>query len=298
VSPIIAGALILSIHLSGVLLIDFISFLFAITTLLLVRIPFPALTDASNRPDKPQLLREISQGWAYVTSRPGMLSLMLFFTLTNLLIGIVVVLVTPMVLNNASVAALGTLVTIGSCGLLAGGLAMSVWGGPRPRIYGVLGFELLCGLALIAAGARTSLVVLTVSAFVFFFSLQIINGSATAILQAKVALDVQGRVFSLCNMIALSSAPLAYLLAGPLADRVFEPLLSPHGALANTVGQIIGVGPGRGIGFMFIVAGFLTIFLTIAGFFLRQLRNMEEELPDFVLSPVGPSVTDSELATP
>jgi len=39
--------------------------------------------------------------------------------------------------------------------------------------------------------------------------------------------------------------PLAYLLAGPLADRVAEPLMAEGGALAGTVGRVLGVGSGR-----------------------------------------------------
>jgi hypothetical protein len=292
-SPVIAGALMVAVGLSSVLFVDFITFLFAIATLLIVQIPLPSAIGEPTGPGNGALLKQISYGWAYVVQRPGLLGLMVFFALTNLLIGLVTVLVTPMVLNYASAAVLGTVVTIGGSGLLAGGLAMSIWGGPRPRIYGVLGFEIMCGFTLIAAGIRPSLVVLTVAAFLFFFSLQIINGSAVAILQAKVAPDVQGRIFSLCGMIASSSAPLAFLLAGPLADRVFEPLLLVHGVLANSVGRIIGVGPGRGIGLMFIISGLLTILLGIGGFFHPKLKNLEKELPDLGLPQLVSEVQEN-----
>lgn len=55
-------------------------------------------------------------------------------------------------------------------------------------------------------------------------------------------------------MMAMAATPLAYLLAGPFTDGVFEPLLSPTGPLANTVGSLIGTGPGRGTGAFFIVS--------------------------------------------
>jgi hypothetical protein len=59
--------------------------------------------------------------------------------------------------------------------------------------------------------------------FLDFISLSVLNGSSRAIWQSKTAPHVQGRVFAVRRMIACASLPLAYLVAGPLADRVFEP---------------------------------------------------------------------------
>lgn len=127
--------------------------------------------------------------------------------------------------------------------------------------------------------------VLAVAGFLLMFTLPIINGSSQAIWQSKVAPDVQGRVFSVRRMIAWSTMPLAYLAAGPLADNVFNPLLVEGGALADTVGKLIGVGPGRGTGFMFIVIGAVTILVAGAGYLNSHVRNLEDELPDAMPSP-------------
>ena len=53
-------------------------------------------------------------------------------------------------------------------------------------------------------------------------------------------------------MIYWSCIPVAYIVASPLADRIFEPLMAADGLLAGSVGQIIGAGPSRGIGLLFI----------------------------------------------
>jgi hypothetical protein len=76
------------------------------------------------------------------------------------------------------------------------------------------------------------------------------------------------------------SFPLAYLVAGPLADEVFEPLMSVNGLLAGSIGQIIGVGTGRGIALMFVLMGVMTIVITIFGYHYPPLRRVEQELPD------------------
>jgi hypothetical protein len=123
--------------------------------------------------------------------------------------------------------------------------------------------------------------------FGLMFTMPIINGSSQAIWQTKVAPDVQGRVFSVRRMIAMSMTPLAYIIAGPLADRVFVPLLLEGGALVNTVGRLIGVGPGRGTGFMFIVIGALSILVSAAGYLNPHVRNVEDELPDVMPATDG-----------
>jgi DHA3 family macrolide efflux protein-like MFS transporter len=98
--------------------------------------------------------------------------------------------------------------------------------------------------------------------------------------QEKVAPYVQGRIFALTAAIAGAALPLAYLVAGPLADYVFEPLMVPVGPLAGSVGQLIGVGPGRGIGLMFMVMGALTMIVTVIAYLYPRLRLVEDELPD------------------
>ena len=42
-----------------------------------------------------------------------------------------------------------------------------------------------------------------------------------------------------------------------LADNVFTPLLLEGGALSETVGRLLGIGPGRGIGLLIVLAGIL-----------------------------------------
>lgn len=48
---------------------------------------------------------------------------------------------------------------------------------------------------------------------------------------------------------------MAFAFSGLLADFVFKPLLLSNGALKGTIGTIIGVGEGRGIALLIIVAG-------------------------------------------
>jgi hypothetical protein len=89
-------------------------------------------------------------------------------------------------------------------------------------------------------------------------------------------------VFAIRSMIASAVEPIAIIAAGPLADRVFEPLLAEGGALASSVGAIIGTGPGRGVAFMFILAGLLVTAMSVIGYAEPRIRNIETELPDHI----------------
>jgi len=123
-SPVIAGVLIGVIQLQGVILIDFATFLFALTTLLLSRIPRPERT-AEGKAGQGSLLREAAYGWTYIVARPGLLALLLYFATINFTSGIVSVLFTPLVLSFTTAAILGTILSVGGVGFLSGSLAMS-----------------------------------------------------------------------------------------------------------------------------------------------------------------------------
>lgn len=281
ISPLLAGVLLGIVQLTGILLIDFVTFLFAVTTLLLVRFP-DALTAATSEEGKGSLWREATYGLTYIALRPGLLVLLIVFALDNFVTGLVEVLFTPLMLTFASVTQLGTIQSLGGVGMLLGSLAMSIWGGPRPLIRGIFAFNILSHLCVLAVGLRTSVALFALASFLFFFSLPIVNGCCDAILLRKVATDVQGRVFAAINMICWSSIPLAYVVAGTLADKIFEPLMAKNGLLAGSVGQIIGVGPGRGIGLLFIVMELLVMPIIIAAYRYPRLWFVEDELPDVV----------------
>ncbi len=278
-APAAAGVLFVTIGLGGVILIDFVTYLFAVLTLLIVRVPSPERSEAGEE-GKGSIWQEAIFGWRYISARAGLLGLLLIFAAFNFVSGLIMPLITPLILDMASPDLLGYVFSIAGAGMLVGTLVMSAWGGPKRRIHGVLGFLMLSGFFTSILGISPFIPFLAAAGFGLLFTLPIINGSSQAIWQSKVAPDVQGRVFSVRRMIAMSMTPLAYIVAGPLADNVFRPLLVEGGALAGSVGQLIGVGPGRGTGFMFMVIGALSILVAAAGYLNPRVRNVEDELPD------------------
>jgi DHA3 family macrolide efflux protein-like MFS transporter len=127
-----------------------------------------------------------------------------------------------------------------------------------------------------------------VGAFFSTFLMPIINGSSQAIWQAKVAPDVQGRVFSVRRLIAQVSAPLAILLSGPLADYVFEPAMMAGGSLINSFGSLVGTGSGAGMSLMFVITGVFGVLVSLVGYLFPEIRDVEDILPDHEAVPVSP----------
>ena len=114
--------------------------------------------------------------------------------------------------------------------------------------------------------------------FIAFLSLPIAFGAIQTILRLKVPQNMQGRVFSLQMMLNTAAFALAFPAGGFLADRIFEPLMADGGAFASSFGNLIGSGPGRGMGLMFILMGFLAMVVALAGLANPRIRQIEEEL--------------------
>jgi surfactin synthase thioesterase subunit len=280
-APLLGGVLVVAIGLYGVVLIDVATFVFAATTLLLVRFP-----DTLFRKQEEPLLQAVIGGWRYIKKRYGLVAMIAFFTVVNFVFSLVRVLVTPLALSFASPATLGVALAAGGAGMLLGSFAMSLWGGTKRRAEGMVGAVALGGISAIVMGLRPSPIFLALGLFGNEISRVFTNTHWQTLIQTKVGLELQGRVLSTNVMLGLSMQPLGFVLAGPLVSRVFEPLMASDGPLAHSVGQLIGTGPGRGMGLMMVSVGVIAIVWTILGFRYRPLRFMEDDLPDAIPDPV------------
>ncbi|HYG63454.1 MAG TPA: MFS transporter [Thermoanaerobaculia bacterium] len=278
-APALAALFLTFMDMEGILLLDFVTFLFAAGTLLLVRIPKPEAS-AEGEAGKGSLWKEVAFGWHYIRQRPGLFHLLMFFAMVNLVASLCGVALIPMVYGFASEAGVGTIMSLVGIGMLLGGFIMTTTGGPKPRVYGVLGGGLLFSVCFILVAIKPSLPLVGLGVILWYTGIPIMNASSSAIWQAKVAPDVQGRVFSMRRMIAQFTIPIGDFGAGPLADLVFNPLMMAGGALAGSAGRVIGTGPGRGIALMFLSMAFIPALAAVWGLLNPRLRNVEAELPD------------------
>ena len=278
--PALAGALYVAIHLGNMALIDFATYAFSVLLLLLfVRIPNPERT-SQGQAAKGSFWKEMRFGWDYITARKGLLALLLFFLATNFLSGVMSPLLVPLILDNWDASTLGYISTLMGVGMLGGTLVMSAWGGGKRKIFTLLGAAALIGLFLSAVGLRAYLPLLIVCGIGVMFFSPFTNACSQAIWQAKVAPDVQGRVFAVRRAIAWSSGIIAPLLAAPLADYIFKPGMATGGILAPILGPIFGYGASRGIGVLISLVGLLTTAVAIIAWFTPLVRRVELDLPD------------------
>ncbi len=284
-APMMAGAVLAWLGIQFVLTADVFSFVFSIVVLGLVSIPMPGMSE-EGRASRGSFLEEMRIGFQYIFRRPGLRGLMLIMFGMNTLASLTYFSILPaMVLarSGKSEWALGIVQSVLGVGGLSGALLLTIWGGPRKRIHAVLAggaISFLLGDLLFALGQNVW--VWALAAFCSTVFIPFISGGQQSIWQVKVAPDLQGRVFAVKDTLQQVVAPLGYSAGGLLADFVFEPAMRPGGSLSHSLGGLVGVGPGAGMGLMFLGTWFLGTIFCLSGYLSAHVRNVEKDLPDVI----------------
>jgi MFS family permease len=281
-APLLAGALLPFIGLGGILSIDIITFVVAIGALLVVVIPQPEATEEGLE-SRGSIWKESVYGFRYIFKRPSLLGLQTVFMVGNFFATMAFTLLAPMILARTDSNSLifGSVQTAGAVGGVVGGLVLSAWGGPKKKVHGVLNGWILMGLfGTVLIGIGRGLPMWALGAFCGAFTVPLVNSSNQAIWQAKVAPDLQGRVFATRRLIAWLVNPIATLMVGPLADFVFEPAMSAPSFLSANFSWLVGFGAGAGMSLIIIVCGLAMSAVGASGYGVRVIRDAESILPD------------------
>jgi MFS transporter, DHA3 family, macrolide efflux protein len=278
-APALAGFLFYTIGIPGILLIDSITFLIAIASVLSVTIPQPQTTTVSASSSH-SMVQQVTLGWRYLWNEPSLQALILvtlLFTFTHDLGGN---LFSPMILarsgNDARV--LGGISAIAGLGGVTGALLLAIWGGPKRRIHGFLLGMIGAGLSKMAFGMGQSLLVWLPTQFCSSLNFPIKRAAEEAILLANITPDIQGRVFATRSMLIQIASAIATLIAGPLADSIFEPAMMPEGRLAPILGTFFGTGAGSGMAVIYVATALGLLLTGIGGYTIPRLRNIEARL--------------------
>lgn len=293
VSPFLAGALLPFIGVGGILLADTLTFAVAIIALIVVAIPNPPHAMDVHE-GKESFWHQAVYGFKYIFARPSLLGLQTVFFIGNLFAGIGITVLAPMVLarTGQNTITLGSIESAGAAGIVVGGILMSVWGGFKKRVHGVLAgwiISSILGNLLLGLGRGVGI---WVPALLLSGALvPLINGSNQAIWQAKVAPNVQGRVFSARRLIAWLTNPISPIIGGTLADYVFEPMMKAQSSgLARLLEPAFGSEPGSGMALLIFLCGFGGILAGLGGYFISAIRDAEAILPDHdILANVEPA---------
>lgn len=266
-----AGALLLTLlPMQGVLAVDVVTVLFGIAPLMFIAIPQPphAPTETGAAQPRASLSGEFRAGLRYVWAWPGLLMILLMATLINFLLTPASALLPILVTKHFGGAAwhLATLESVFGIGVVVGGLALGAWGGFKRQIYtslmGLIGIG--AGFMLIGFTPANAFGLVLVAAFVAAVMQVMANGPLMAVLQATVAPEMQGRVFTLVGSVAGAMSPLSLLVAGPIADAL-------------------------GVQSWYVVGGFICLLMGVSAFFIPAIVRMEDHhaSPASAESPSG-----------
>ncbi len=223
--PLIAALLLLYWKIFEILLLDPITFIFAIVPVLLVKIP-EVKEKKQLQDQKPSIMSEFSEGISFIRHKDGLLPLLSIFTGANFFIPFLMVLLPLFVKisHSGEKGDLAFIFALNQLGLLIGALIMSSWKGFQNKIVGVV-FGILfmyVGVLIVVftpTGPNTFLIMGFGMALVGFM-LPVANISSQTIWQTVVPPEKIGRVFSVRRSIAQFSAPLAMIMSGVLAEFI------------------------------------------------------------------------------
>ena len=280
-SPILAGSLYPLIGLQGIILIDLTTFVMALITLLTAQIPQP--TDADSAAANSNMSwANLTFGFRYIFERPGLIALVLAFSLFAIPSDIGKALYSPMILarSGGDAQVLGIVTTAAGVGGIVGALLVGWKRGFKRRIHGMLLGFAGTGLCKVILGWGQIPLVWIAAHFVATLLIPLYYSSSNAIWYAKVPPALQGRVLAADQLIGLVIGAIAPIIAGPLADRFFEPAMQPDGWLTPLFGSLLGTGPGAGMALLYVLTAILMLLVGLVGYGFRTLRSVETLLPD------------------
>ncbi|WP_113703492.1 MFS transporter, partial [Nonomuraea lactucae] len=275
-APLLAVALLAGIGLGGILVIDVISFAVVLVALALIR--FPATLALERREP---MAAEIAGGFRMSLGNRHLRAALLYFAVLNVMLAAVLLSISPLVLSFSDLDTAGRIAFVGGLGATLGGVLVALWGGPRRRrMRAVMLSTLLLSLSAVVTGLHASPLVVGLGAFGLWCGLSVVNGVFMTIIHVKVPQRFHGRVMAFNQMVSWSTLPVGMAVVAPLGERLLEPLLLPGGALASTVGMVIGVGEGRGIAFMYILLGLGIALHVLVSMRIPVLARFDDEVPE------------------
>jgi MFS family permease len=282
VGPALGAVLYYAIGLTGILIIDLISFLIAISTVLFVHIPQPPVSEIG-RQSRAGILHELAFGFRYIFARKSLLALLLLVSLFSFAHDIGDSLYSAMILartgSNAQV--LASLEAAAGVGGVTGALLLSTWGGYKRRIRGLLLGMVGAGLSKIVFGLAQKPLIWIPAQFCSSFNFPLMYSCDRAIWLTKVEPDLQGKVFATHITLSRLTPAIGRLMAGPLADYVLEPAMRPNGTLAPIFGSMFGSGTGAGMALLYVICALCMLLVGLVGYAFPALRDVEDIVPDY-----------------
>ncbi len=273
ISPFLAGILLTIIDIKFIFMIDISTFLIASAIIIWIR---KNLGITKTEKPKQNFIADFKEGITEFSKNKGVIWLVGIIMIVLFFVGLLQALFLPMLLSLTSPKIAGITQSVSASGMLIGSLFIGLFGSKNKHVK-VLSISLfLAGLFFANLGFSTSIIFIIIVGFMFFAVLPFVNTSIEVLIRVNIDNKKQGRVWSIISTVTYLGSVVAFVVAGFLADKVFNPFLEVNGKLAGTVGSIIGVGEGRGIGLMLIISGIAISFISISILKNKFIKNLDK----------------------
>lgn len=271
--PICSVAIYSFSGLKYILIVDLLTFLFALLTLIfLVYIP----EIKSLKEENINIFKQCIAGVKYIFYRKDILALIYFMGFINFIAGMYNTALAPMILSRTgnNDIQLGVVTSsIGISGLL-GSLIVQKFPQPKKRVplmANIMIFSfLICNILL---GVGRNYIWWTIAVLAGHFFVPLLLANMEYFMRTKVPLEVQGKVFSARNTIQYATLPMGNLLCGILADNFFEPYMLGRGYGQEFFRYFTGEGSGSGLALMYIFLGLIGF---IGSFLFKKNKNFNK----------------------
>jgi DHA3 family macrolide efflux protein-like MFS transporter len=198
----------------------------------------------------------------------------LFFTWWNFLLNGPLELAIPFILHRSnSDLALSWLLGFMNAGALAGALITVCGLTFRRRLVPMFAGVLLTSSMFIVFGMSSNVWIMGISLTLLMPPLAMTGSLFTSLIQINVPSAYQGRVFAAVGQLAAISAPLSFLITGPLVDNWLEPIM--RNGNWPLLSALFGANEGAGIGLLLSSTGVLLLLGIIPAVLIREVRKLE-----------------------
>lgn len=270
ITPAAASAVLALAGIEAVLIFDLLTFAVAFIALLcFVKIPEPPAREEQRE----TVMQSVRSGLGYLKQNRGILDLILFLAVINLIASIYEAALPAMLLSRegGGEAALGIVNTAMGIAMLAGSILVSFLPAPKSRV------RVICNSLLFAMSTENFLLALghsvpvwCIGAALGWIFIPMMNANMDVLLRNRIPIEMQGRVFSVRNSLQFFTIPIGYFVGGLLVDRVFEPLMASL-SQGTFLTALFGSGKGSGAALLFFVIGFAGMFTCL---FFRRDKNL------------------------
>ena len=250
--------------MNAVLLLSVALTILAIVHLFFIDIPEKQIVHADLPPGSeiPKKGIDIKGTFAVIMAIPGLMGLLFFNVINNLLGGVYMSLMDAYGLTMVSIPTWGFMWGVLSTGFIIGGMLIAKFGLGKSPLRTMFLANIVMWIISIFFTIQPWIWLLAIGMFCWIVIMPYVEASEQTIIQKVVPPERQGRVFGFAQSMEQSASPLTAFMIGPIAQFIFIPFMTT-GAGVDLIGNWFGTGPGRGMALVFTITGVIGLVITL-----------------------------------